>query len=101
MKKKQGYELEQNEQRKKFPKVLLPCYINKYETVFLADFMPKMTYFWQPVSVKLWPFFEFQVSFSGTAVKLLTVSREFSKYRLPRVKVLFFVLCTKSRIFPI
>ena len=55
----------------------------KNETVLLADFMPKTPYFWHPVSVKLWPFFEFQVSFSETAVKLLTVSREFSKCRLP------------------
>ena len=32
MKKKQGYELEQNEQRNKFQEVLLPSYINKYLT---------------------------------------------------------------------
>ena len=48
--------------------------------------MPKTPYFWHPVSVKLWPFFEFQISFSETAVKLVTVSREFSKCRLSGVK---------------
>ena len=65
-----------------------------YETVLLADFMPKTTYFWQPVSVKLWPFFEFQVSFSVTAVKLRTVSREFRKRRCTSVNLqkTFFVM---------
>jgi len=58
-----------------------------YETVLLADFMPKTTYFWHPVSVKLWPFFEFH-GFSETAVKLRTVSRGFSKCRCTSVKML-------------
>ena len=39
-----------------------------FETVLLADFMPKTTHFWHPVSVKLWSFFEFQSSFTETAV---------------------------------
>ena len=43
------------------------------ETVLLADSMPKTTYFWHPVSVLHWPFFEFHASFSETAVKLLAV----------------------------
>ena len=74
-----------------------------FETVLSADFMPKTTYFWHPVLVKLWPFFEFQVSSSETAMELLTVSREFSKCRLSRVKLLknFFFSCTKLRIFAI
>ena len=73
------------------------------ETVLLADFMPKTTYFWHPVSVKLWPFFEFQVSFSETAVKLRTVSREFSKCRCTSVNLQknIFFWCTKLRIFAI
>ena len=73
------------------------------ETVLLADFMPKTTYFWHPVSVKLWQFFEFHSSFSETAVKLRTVSREFSKCRCTSVKMLknWFLGCTNLRFFAI